>query len=163
MNSAEFYIENLGLLPHPEGGFYNEVYRDQSVYTPHNHFTGERNYSTSIYYLLKQGNKSSFHKIKSDEIWHHYDGGCILIYYFENNELITKKLGKNIEEAEQPQLVVPKNTWFAAEPASDCEYALMGCTVAPGFDFQDFDMATHGDLKEFLPKYKSLINRLLHQ
>lgn len=161
MSSAQYYIDLLDLLPHPEGGYFKEVYRDPITYPPHHNFQGERNYSTSIYYLLQQGNKSCFHRIKSDEIWHHYVGDCILIHYFENDELITKKLGKNLEEDELPQVVVPKNTWFAAEPAADCEYALMGCTVAPGFNFLDFEMASLMDLKAFLANHKSLINKLV--
>lgn len=162
MKAAAFYIEKLGLVSHPEGGYFKEVFRDSVSYHPHKAFNGERNYSTSIYYLLEKGNKSSFHRIKSDEIWHHYDGGCILIHYFENDELITKKLGKNLLEGESPLIVVPKNTWFAAEPSTNCEFALMGCTVAPGFDFQDFEMAKYEDLAKYLPKYKAILNRLIN-
>jgi predicted cupin superfamily sugar epimerase len=160
MKNASFYIEQLDLQPHPEGGYYKEVYRDEISYPPHNNFKGDRNYSTSIYYLLERGVSSSFHRIKSDEIWHHYDGGCILIHYFENDKLITQKLGKEILNGESPQIVVPKNTWFAAEPEDGCEYALMGCTVAPGFDFSDFEMAKAKDLQAYQTKYYQIIDRL---
>jgi hypothetical protein len=163
MKTASYYIDKLQLLPHPEGGYFKEVFRDQKEYPPHGSFSGPRNYSTSIYYLLEKTDFSSFHRIQSDETWHHYDGGCILIHYFENQELITKKLGKRLEEGEHPQHTVPKNTWFAAEPAADCEYALMGCTVAPGFDFRDFELAMWEDLKAFLSKNQSTILRLIHK
>jgi len=163
MKTASYYIKKLKLEAHPEGGYFKELFRDLVTYPPHRNFAEERNYSTAIYYLLEQRDKSAFHRIKSDEIWHHYDGGCINIHYFENHQLITKKLGKNIEENEQPQIVVPKNTWFAAEPAADCEFALMGCTVAPGFDFRDFEIAQLKDLEDQLPQHKSIIKRLIHR
>lgn len=162
IKTAQYYIRKLELEKHPEGGYYKEVFRDAMVYPPHRNFSEERNYSTSIYYLLEQGDKSAFHRIKSDEVWHHYDGGCVFIHYFENHQLVTKKLGKNIEDGELPQIVVPKNTWFAAEPNPDCKFALMGCTVAPGFNFDDFEMAKREDLKEYLSVYQSLINALVH-
>lgn len=160
MNTASFYIKQLELLNHPEGGYFKEIYRDLDLFTPHQ-FSGSRNYSTAIYYLLEKGDFSCFHRIKSDEVWHHYDGGCIHIYYLKNGELITLKLGKNIEEGESLVCVVPKNTWFAAEPSPDCEFALMGCTVAPGFDFNDFEMATLKDLLPIKSSDEKLINRLV--
>lgn len=163
MKTAQYYIEKLELENHPEGGFYKEVYRDSIVYPPHRNFSEDRNYSTSIYYLLEQGDRSAFHRIKSDEVWHHYDGGCIFIHYFVNQQLITKKLGKNLEEDEQPQITVPKNIWFAAEPAPHCSFALMGCTVAPGFDFKDFEMAIMADLEDELHKHQAIIDRLVRK
>lgn len=162
MSSARFYIDQLELLPHPEGGYYKEVFRDPVTYPPHKEFKEERNYSTSIYYLLEKGDRSSFHRIKSDEVWHHYDGGCILIHYFENDILITKKLGKNLREGESLQIVVPKNSWFAAEPANNCTFALMGCTVSPGFDFRDFEMAKISDVEAYLPEYDNIIKKLIN-
>lgn len=160
MKNAAYYINKLELVPHPEGGYYKEVYRDLGVYPPHQSFRGERNYSTSIYYLLEANDHSCFHSIKSDETWHHYDGGCVLIHFFEEGQLITKKLGKNLDNGEVPQITIPKNHWFAAEPDEACDFALMGCTVAPGFDFKDFQMATEEDLTEFLLHHTDIINRL---
>lgn len=163
MQTALYYIEKLQLLPHPEGGYFKEVFRDQKEYPPHGSFSGPRNYATSIYYLLEKNDFSSFHRIKSNETWHHYDGGCVLIHYFENHQLITKKLGKRLEKGELPQLTIPKSTWFAAEPAPECVYALMGCTVAPGFDFEDFEMAKMEDLEEYLSTHPSTISRLIRK
>lgn len=160
LKTASYYIKQLELLNHPEGGYFKEIYRDLELCAPLN-FPGSRNYSTAIYYLLEKGDFSCFHRIKSDEVWHHYDGGCTHIYYLKNEELITLKLGKNMEEGESMVCVVPKNTWFAAELAPDCEYALMGCTVAPGFDFNDFEMATQTDLPPIKPSDEKLVKRLI--
>lgn len=162
---ATYFIEKLELLTHPEGGFYKEVYRDNELIKREAlaiGFQGDRNASTAIYYLLEKGNFSCFHRIKSDEVWHHYDGGTTLIYYFQHGRLHTLKLGKNIEKGEFPVCIVPKNTWFAAELAPETEFALMGCTVAPGFDFADFEKASLEDLSDYLTLYKDIVSRLTH-
>jgi predicted cupin superfamily sugar epimerase len=161
---AEQWIKKLGLSPHPEGGFYKEVYRDEAKLSQEawqNAFSGERNISTAIYYLLQEGDYSCFHRIKSDELWHHYAGGTALIRYFEKGDLHTLKLGLNIDQGESPMVIIPKNVWFAAELEPETSYALMGCTVAPGFDFADFEKASIQDLKEYIDKYPDTIERLV--
>ncbi len=162
-HSASYWIKQLELLPHPEGGYYKEVYRakesiKKSALNPR--FNGTRDHSTAIYYLLEEGDFSCFHRIKSDEIWHHYDGGVIHIYHLENKKIKLLKLGLNIEEGESPVCVVPKNTWFAALPAPGTKYVLSGCTVAPGFDFEDFEMASINQLEEYLNLDQELIFKL---
>lgn len=98
--------------------------------------------STAIYFLLKKGDISAFHKIKSDEIWHFYEGQRLEIYYLDRNgNLETILLGNNPDEGEVFQAVVPADCWFASKVSKCSEFALVGCTVAPGFDFQDFEMA----------------------
>lgn len=161
---ASYWIKQLELLPHPEGGYFKEIYRSQETIDKSaldDRFIGNRNHSTAIYYLLEKGDLSCFHKIKSDEIWHHYDGGVIHIYYLENNEIKLLKLGMDLELGEKPVCIVPKNTWFAAEVAPDTDYALAGCTVAPGFDFQDFEMADTDKLQDYLKIDSSLIQRFI--
>jgi len=163
MKDAKYWIDNLHLLPHPEGGYYKEVYRDKGVIKQEalaGDFSSDRNFSTAIYYLLQKGNYSCFHRIKSDEIWHIYAGGSINIYYFELGKLHTLKLGTNLENGELPLCIVPKNTWFAAELSPEPSFALMGCTVAPGFDFTDFEKATNKDLEKYAIHHKGLIERL---
>jgi len=161
---AQYWIDKLQLLPHPEGGYYKEVYRDKRIVKKEalaEKFHGDRNYSTAIYYLLEKRDFSCFHRIKSDELWHFYTGGSINIYYLKQGELHTLKLGINIDNDESPICMIPKNTWFAAEPAIETEFALMGCTVAPGFDFNDFEKASKKDLKNYLIDYPD-INRLIY-
>ena len=165
-NTAFYWVTQLGLLSHPEGGYYKEIYRAQELIEKPalpERFSGDRNHSTAIYYLLEKGDFSCFHRIKSDEIWHHYAGGVIHIYLLENNKIKLLKLGMDLESGEQPVCVVPRNTWFAAEPAPDTEYTLAGCTVAPGFDFHDFEMADAVQLQNYLKIDPKLIRRFINK
>lgn len=156
---ASYWIQNLHLLPHPEGGYFREIYRDEATFHPLE-FSGLRSYSTAIYYLLQQGAFSRFHRIKSDEVWHHYAGEGVRIHLLENGQYRMLQLGKNIEKGELPVVWVPKGIWFAAEPAEGCDFSLMGCTVSPGFDFADFEMANRADLAKYYDGFKELIDRL---
>jgi uncharacterized protein len=160
--TAQYYIEQLQLQPHPEGGHYKETYRSAGNIAPAclpKGISGSRSYSTAIYFLLQQGDFSAFHRIKSDECWHFYDGGTLLIHILHQNGAYScTRLGKNIHEGEVFQYVVPAGAWFASEPASF--FTLTGCTVAPGFDFADFEMAKRDDLLKEFPQHKELIIRL---
>ena len=99
-------------------------------------------FSTAIYFLLQRGDFSAFHRIKSDECWHFYEGKTIIIHVInEAGEYAVIYLGRSIEKGEVYQAVVPAGAWFASEPGPGTDYALVGCTVAPGFDFRDFEMA----------------------
>lgn len=128
------------MLPHPEGGYYKEIYRNSSK-QHFNGFEGTRSLSTSIYFLLEKGQKSALHRIKSDEIWYFHDGQTLEIIELDEhgNEKITL-LGKNISEGEIFQHVVPANTWFGARLAEYSDFCLVGCQVSPGFDFRDFEL-----------------------
>lgn len=151
-------IRHLQLLPHPEGGYYRETYRSLSTtQTP----GGERSASTAIYYLLEQGDFSAFHRIKSDECWHFYAGQTLLIHVIvANGDYSCIRLGNMLEQNEQLQFVVPAGAWFASEPALDTTFALVGCTVAPGFDFADFEMGDREQLLEKFPQHTEVISRL---
>lgn len=158
--SADYWIDHLGLEPHPEGGHFKETYRSHTQ-TSFPGFSEKRHVSTGIYFLLTQGNFSAFHRIKSDEMWHFYAGDSINIFVIEpNGELRKISLGLDLENGEVPQAVVPANAWFASEVTGTGEYGLVGCTVAPGFDFEDFEMAKRSDLISEFPSHSKLIRSL---
>ena len=160
--TAEFYITHLGLLPHPEGGFYKENYRSGEKWSgTSDEFPFDRNFSTAIYYLLSNGDFSGFHRIKSDECWHHYAGDTLLIHIIHKDgtyECI--HLGKHSGNGEVFQFVVPANAWFASEPAPGSSFVLTGCTVSPGFDFKDFEMAKQIELLQQFPQHAMIIQQL---
>lgn len=157
-------IQLLELQPHPEGGYYKEVYRSEGSISEAclpNTFQGERSISTSIYYLLQKGDFSAFHRIKSDEIWHYYYGGNVLLHLLHpDGNYQCKVLGSDIIKGATFQLVIPAGTWFAAEPGPGNDFTLAGCTVAPGFDFADFQLAAKSELTQQYPNHQSLISRL---
>ena len=112
MKSIDYWIDHLGLLPHPEGGYYKETYRSPEVLAASslpNRFGGNRNYSTAIYFLLRSEDKSVFHRIKSDELWHFYQGSTLLIYVLRENELQIHRLGTNLEKGDSLQVAIPAN------------------------------------------------------
>ncbi len=162
--TASYYITHLQLQPHPEGGFYKETYRSKESISQAAlpaRFNGERSFSTAIFYLLEQGDRSLFHRIKSDECWHFYAGDPLLINVIENNgNYYVVKLGGNIAAGETLQFVVPAAAWFAAEPAPGSTFSLAGCTVAPGFDFLDFEIADKKTLLSAFPVHAGIISRL---
>ncbi len=164
MKPASYWIEKLNLKKHPEGGWFREVYRSVDtvpVGVLHLNFTGTRHFSTSIYYLLENQDISVLHRIKSDELWHYYTGNsAVEIISVENGELNCRLLGNNFEQNEHFQIVVPKNTWFGAKLTNMNGYALVGCTVSPGFCFDDFELANKSLLKEF-PSLAGNINRFI--
>ena len=165
MMNAETLIETLELQAHPEGGYFKELYRSTDK-IPHEVLSsqgmnGERNYCTSIYFLLTANNFSAFHRIKQDEIWHFYKGAPLDVHVIDaNGNYSCLKLGLNFENGERPQGVVPAGCWFASSVAVKEGYSLVGCTVAPGFDFEDFELAQREDLQSQYPKHKELIERL---
>ena len=165
--NADYYIKYLQLHSHPEGGYFKETYRSAesiSAGAMPGGFQGERSFSTGIFYLLKQGDFSVFHKIKSDECWHFYAGETLLIHVIENDgKYSCIRLGSNLAEGETFQFVVPANTWFASEPAPDSSFSLVGCTVAPGFDFADLEIANRANLLNFFPQHKNIIEKLTRQ
>lgn len=164
---AEYYIDKLNLSAHPEGGYYKEIYRaSESIIETHlpARYKGGRNFSTSIYFLLDGEQTSSFHKLASDELWHFYDGSAVKIFLLSGaGELSIITLGRNIEEGEQFQCVIPAGCWFGAELVDKKLFALIGCTVAPGFNFSDFTLADSEELSIRYPQHKLLINRINRQ
>lgn len=167
MKQAGYWIEKMNLLPHPEGGFYAETYRS-SENIAHNalpgRFSADRVFSTGIYFLLEETNFSAFHRIRSDEMWHFYAGGALEIFviYPETGNLEIIKLGSNPDNGETFQAVVPAGTWFGSRPATGSSYSLVGCTVAPGFDFEDFEMAEKTSMLKIFPQHEMIITQLTH-
>ena len=148
-------IEELQLQPHPEGGFYAETYRSSAFALNQN---GEkRNLSTAIYFLLHDTNKSNFHRIQSDELWFFHQGEPIEIVTIQDGKARSIILGNAIEKGELPQATIPANTWFGSKLKDGKGYALVSCTVAPGFDFLDFELAEREKLANEFPNLKALI------
>lgn len=142
--NADDYMRTLRLIPHPEGGQFREIYRNPRK-TIFEGFNGARSLGTSIYFLLREGEESALHRIKSDEIWYFHDGGTLEIIELEKDgsERITH-LGRNIQSGEVLQHVVPAGTWFGARLKEGTEFCLVGCQVSPGFDFRDFELKPKG-------------------
>jgi predicted cupin superfamily sugar epimerase len=139
-------IEQLQLSPHPEGGHFRETYRaGQTVPTPR----GPRPASTAILFLLQAGERSRWHRLHSDEVWHFHAGGGLLVHQISPSGIAqTTRLGMELSSGERPQHVVPAGHWFAAEPISGRAWSLVSCTVAPGFTFADFELAAPDQLAE---------------
>ena len=161
---AQKYIEKFQLKPHPEGGYFKEIYRAGEMILPEHlpkRYKSARNFSTSIYFLLEGNQVSNFHKLKSDEQWHFYDGSSIALYVIDERGNLNKiLLGRNVESRESLQTVIKQNSWFAADLVDKTSFALIGCTVAPGFDFSDFELGKRIDLIEAFPQYSELIDKL---
>lgn len=159
----EKLIKHLGLQPHPEGGFYREVYRSVEripATALAEKYGGERNVCTSIYFMLTSDTFSAFHRINQDEIWHFYQGAPIDLHLISpegKHSLI--KVGHNFEAGEIPQAIVPAHYWFAAEITGKSSFSLVGCTVSPGFDFKDFELANRASLTQTFPQHQTLIEK----
>ena len=141
-----------------------EVYRSKKAIAKDalpDDFSGDRSYCTSIYFLLTSENFSAFHRIKQDEIWHFYGGSSLSVHVIDaDGNYIEHKVGMNFSNGEQPQLVVPAGCWFASSVAKEDSYAFVGCTVAPGFDFDDFELADRTSLQKEYPQHTDIIYRL---
>lgn len=161
---ASYWINHLQLTEHVEGGSFREVYRSELTIPRSGlpvFFQGDRSVCTSIYFLLARGQFSAFHRIAADELWHFYYGDPIVVYEISHSgRLITHRLGADPEKGESFQTVVKAGSWFASEPAPGSEYGLVGCTVAPGFDFADFELAERDALVQQYPEHGELIRRL---
>ncbi len=162
--AASYWIDKLQLTAHVEGGAFREVYRSELVLPKAAlplFFQGARAASTSIYFLLEKGQFSAFHRIASDELWHFHFGDPLLIYEIgHNGRMIEHLLGPDPEKGQSFQAVVRAGSWFASVPAADSEYALVGCTVAPGFDFTEFELAEREALTAQHPEYAAIIQTL---
>lgn len=160
-------INHYKLQQHPEGGWYKETFKSTEEISSNalpQRFSGNRAFSTAIYFLLEQGNFSAFHRIKSDECWHFYTGQPLQVYILmHTGALNVVSLGNDIENGQLFQYVVPANCWFASRPATDSQFSFVGCTVAPGFDFADFELATAKDLAAQYPQHAAIIKELCRQ
>jgi len=154
---AEQVARTLGLAAHPEGGWFREVFRSPErvarAALPQR-FTGERSLATSILYLLAAGERSRFHRLLADELWCHHAGGAIHLHVLERGGARPRIVGPGT-----PQVTVPHGTWFAAEPEPGAPFALAGCIVSPGFDYDDFELAGRERLLAEYPLERALVTR----
>ena len=180
MINAEFIIKKLELEKHiHEGGYFKESYRSLDMISNdkfhnkkrENKISKEKVYpekirpaSTLIYYLLVETQYSAIHRVKSDEIWHFYLGSPVTIHIINDEHISPRvQLGNNLENDDNINYVVTKDTWFCAEINDKTSFALMGCTVSPGFDFEDFELGSKDKLLLQYPQHKDLIERFTNQ
>jgi predicted cupin superfamily sugar epimerase len=160
---AGYWIEALKLTRHPEGGYYRETYRSdlsipKEALPPE--FPGARSASTEIYFLLDGENFSAFHRLRSDEMWHFYAGAGLSVHIIDQEGSASDiQLGSDPEAGEVFQAVVKAGCWFASSVRNPKSFALAGCTVAPGFDFEDFEIAKRAELAKQYPQHSELIHR----
>ena len=155
MPSQEQIIETLGLLPHPEGGYYKETYRSELSLEGQ-----ERDLLTSIYFLLTSENVSRFHRIKSDELWYFHAGSPLIVHTLSESGHVQHHLGLNLSKGQQPFLWIPKNTIFGSTVLEKDGFSLVSCAVAPGFDFRDFELFERDTLLLAYPEHKEIVEHL---
>jgi len=154
MKTAQHYIDQLGLMPHPEGGWYRETYRsDVSV--------EGRAVATGIYFLLTSDNISHLHKIDAEEMWHFYAGDPLTVHVIDAaGEYSTLSIGPDLKGGQVFQAVVPAGVWFGSTVDKAGGFVLVGCTVSPGFEFEGFELAERESLLALYPKHATIIERL---
>ena len=154
MNSPNYWIETLNLTPHPEGGFFTETYRASAP-------DGMRAAATGIYFLLRSSDISHLHRIDADEMWHFYNGSPLTLHVLsQSGSYSTLSLGKDPKAGQRFQAVVPAGAWFGATVDQADSFALVGCTVAPGFEFDGFELARRETLLTQFPQQADIIRRL---
>jgi uncharacterized protein len=158
---VERIIRALGLTPHPEGGFFREAYR--AALLPDGPQRERRSAATAIYFLIPAGTFSAFHRVAgADELWHHYAGDPVELHTLEEGEHRVALLGSDLEAGERPQRIVPAGVLQAARVQRG-EYALCGCTVAPGFEFTDLTIPARGELLAAFPQHQRIIRELTRE
>lgn len=161
---AQTVIDQLGLQPHPEGGFFRETYRSPDTISAAAlppRYGGPRSVSTSIHFLLTHETFSAFHRLASDEIWHFHAGAPLQLFMIHpDGRLDQKTLGIAFAAGQTPHAVISAGVWFGAKVRDNPGFSLIGCTVAPGFDFADFDLASRQRLIQLFPQHTKLITSL---
>ena len=157
MKSAEYYIKSLNMNPHIEGEYFKESF------ISNDEFKQDKKLWSSIYFLLRTGEVSNFHRLKSDELWYYHDGEALTIYMITpEGELVTSQLGKDIENGETPQILVPKGCIFGSAMNNN-GYSLVGCMVSPAFEYNEFELFKREYLLELYPNYKDIIIKLTRE
>ena len=164
LQTARYWIDKLQLAPHPEGGYYRQTYRSELTIAREAlppEFAGPRAASTAIYFLLEGEDFSALHRLHSDEVWHFYTGSPLLVHVIDADHAYSKIfLGCNPDAGQALQSVVRAGNWFGSHVADWKSWGLVGCTVAPGFDFADFELAKRSELLARHPQYREIIDRL---
>lgn len=163
MTTPDYFIEKYRMHRHPEGGYYSETYRSNEA-VPRSalpeRFGGDRSFSTAIYFLLIGDEFSSFHRIAADEVWHFYAGSPVEIVMIDLRGIATRVLlGNHPASGQEYQFMVPAGVWFASRCTVSDGFSFVGCTVAPGFDFSDFELAKKEWLIALFPQHDALISR----
>lgn len=157
-------IERFKMEPHPEGGYFCKGYSDAPCFYPNfpdQKFDGSRRLYSSILYLLEKDDFSAFHRLETDEMWHHYLGGELVFYVISpTGSLQVQKVGKTLDEGSVFQFLVPHHHWFAVVPGAGFDFALCGCTLSPGYDDADFELASRDVLCAMFPEQRTLISAL---
>ena len=164
MSTTDYWVQALGMAKHPEGGWFSEVYRsqeiiDEAALSPR--YGSARCISTSIYFLLDSAECSTIHRLKSDEVWHFYQGSPLLVHKIDTKgRYSTILLGPDFEADQHFQTTIPRDTWFGAQVVNPDSFALIGCTVAPGFEFSDFELGARDKLSRLFPAHRDVITML---
>lgn len=157
MRDAEYYIKQLGLEPHPEGGYFKSTFASEES-------VNSRKLYTSIYFLLGADDVSHFHRLKSDELWYFHGGSSLLVHVIdEDGNYVEHKVGLDIENGETPQVLVPKNSIFGSSVMENGSFSLVGCMVAPGFEYEDFELFTQSELLDKYPQHEKIIRKLAYE
>ncbi|HEY6503918.1 MAG TPA: cupin domain-containing protein [Chitinophagaceae bacterium] len=166
LHTADHWIKRLELTQHIEGGWYREIYRSDLIFTKEQlpaTFSGPRNACTHIYFLLEKKGFSAFHRIQSDELWHFYAGDPLVIYEIDGDGKMKEHLlGNETEKGQSFFCVIKSGNWFGSKVANGGKYGLAGCTVAPGFDFTDFEMADRESLIRSYPQHAAFIEMMTY-
>lgn len=161
---ADFWIHALELKPHPEGGYFRETYRSAERLPARPGAArpgGSLALSTAILFLLRGHDRSRLHRLGADELWHFHTGAALTLHRIEESgNCHESRLGLALERGEQPQVLVRAGEWFGASLEGGSSFALVGCTVAPGFEYQDFELGVRAELVARYPQHRALIERL---
>jgi uncharacterized protein len=160
--NAKEWIKQLDLTAHPEGGYFKEIYRNSNCISDvelNQKYSGKRNLSTSIYFLLESTQLSKLHRLKSDEIWYFQYGSPIKVHVFDNETYTTYIMGTAYEEGQLLQLIIPAGAVFGAEVMGEETFCIVGCMVSPGFHFDDFELITFNELIPAYPNNEKVIRR----
>lgn len=159
--TAQYWITNLGLSPHPEGGYYKSTFQSDAIISSNGN---QRKLFTSIYFLLQSHDISHFHRLKSDELWYYHGGSPLTIHMIDEiGEYKEMYLGLNLENGEVPQVLVPKNTIFGSSVMAEETFSLVGCMVSPGFDFEDFELFNQEELLKEYPQHEQIIRKMAYK
>ncbi len=162
--TAADWIRKLELEKHEEGGYFRETYRSPLTLSADalpGAFGGPRSAVTSIYFLLESGDFSALHRLKADELWHFYSGAPLTLHLLHPDGTYERRLlGRDPDEGQAFQLVVPSGTWFGATVDAPGAHTLAGCTVAPGFEYGDFELGKRSELLALFPRHAELVKRL---
>jgi uncharacterized protein len=166
-NKVEYWVSNLGMSRHPEGGYYKETFQSEEQISDNEltvNFEGKRKLYTSIYFLLTSDDVSHFHRLKSDELWYYHGGSSMSIHVIdESGEYKEIKLGMDLAAGDVPQALVKKNSIFGSSVTEKDTFSLVGCMVSPGFVFQDFELFTQEELMKVYPQHKEIILKLAYE